>query len=195
MQKKNVEYHLPDQSDQGKSRELTRRDGMEGFIAITRRNTGGFIGTRLKYIKGEWIAGTGDNEVVLPVGTKLCVDMNTLHMGFVKWEDCIPVDAVIVRVADGGRQPELRDMPDRDKSQWPVGKDGRVKDPWSPDQRVYMVAIDPPHEEFTFVSSSWGGRFACQDLCADYVTGSDEHPGEMLIVALGTYKRPGLADV
>jgi hypothetical protein len=162
---------------------------LDGFALAARGDSMGIVDTKLRYCKAELIAGRGDDEEILPFGTQFVVDMDTLYIGFVQWDDGAVVDAHVVRVADGEKIPQRRDLGNNDRSLWPVGPNGSVKDPISPDARVYMVAIDPPHEGYTFVSSSWGGRQAMQKLCKAYVDGRDEHPGEMPIVAAGTFKR------
>ena len=171
---------------------LTKYDPgqLDGFELVARGVRMGITGTRVKYIKGEYFADVGNTEgEEVPIGTKFLFDMDTLHMGFVFWEDGVPVDAVVVRVADNVPVPQRRTLGDTDKSEWPEGSDGRIKDPWSPDARVRMFALDHPHGEFTFVSSSWGGKFAIEKLCRKYVAERGEHPGELPVVELNTYKR------
>ena len=121
--------------------------------------------------------------------TRFVFDMQSLCMGFVYWDGGEPVDRVVVRVADMLPIPRRRDLGDLDKTQWPEGPDGRIKDPWSPDARARMVAVDKPHGEFTITSSSWGGKYAIEKLCRDYLAGLGEHPGEMPVIELGAYKR------
>jgi hypothetical protein len=85
-------------------------------------------------------------------------------------------------------------MGDLDKTLWPVDDDrGGRKDPWSPDARaeLYTIEVDgfSAGELFTFYSSAWGGKIAFQDLFHAYDRACDDHPGEMPIVKIGTYKR------
>jgi hypothetical protein len=67
------------------------------------------------------------------------------------------------------RQPGKR-LPDRDElsdpeccGTWETGPDGKPRDPWQNTRFVYFV--DPTSAEaFTFVTASWGGRQAVNDL-------------------------------
>jgi hypothetical protein len=186
--------NFDDSNDLKNTTALTPRSDRP-FAMVARGDSLGIVGTGMKHVKGEFLAGRSGEETLVPLGSEFAVDMSTAFMGFIKWQDGIVVDAHVLRIADGLPLPSRRDMGDNDKNLWPVADDGRKKDPWSPDSRALMIAVDEigdafcRGEEFTFYSSAWGGRIAFQKLCYEYDRDCDDHAGEMPVVSIGTYKR------
>src|SRR5262245_40051497 len=114
-------------------REVTRPNaGMADYFkkygeAATQRN---IVGDLLKFNKfGEWVHGQYDDA--LPRGTRLAVHMQTLTIGWQKWQANRPADAVMGLVCDGFEPPRRNTLGDMDKAQWEKdGDDGKAKDPW-----------------------------------------------------------------
>jgi hypothetical protein len=166
----------------------------DGFSIVAQGNARGIAPNtvRLRHVKGDWPVGIGDTERILPDGSKILVDPYTLFMGFVEWEGGQPVDSIVVRVADlesFKQLPQVRDLPNRDKSQWPLGPDGQPKDPWSPDVRFLATGLDKPYEGYTVTGSSWGMWNAAIKLCEEFDRDRDNHPGQLPIVQLGSFKK------
>jgi hypothetical protein len=115
-------------------------------------------GTLLKFNDWRWTKGKESTEV--EEGTPL-VALGAAA-AWAKWRDGKPIEYLM-------RQPGKK-LPDRDElsdpescGTWEIGPDGKPKDPWQNTRFVYFV--DPTSAEaFTFVTASWGGRQAVNDL-------------------------------
>src|SRR5207248_5639511 len=68
----------------------------------------------------------GKENVPLVVGTELIA--LAIAAAWVRWDGGKPVENRLRQ--PGTRMPERDELPDNDKSKWPVGLDGQVKDPW-----------------------------------------------------------------
>src|SRR5205814_1520201 len=73
------------------------RNAFERYAEAVSRTT--IVGHLLKFHKGEYVAGQGEEEI--PEGTKLVAIMDEWMIGWVKWEGGKPVDMEMGRVADG----------------------------------------------------------------------------------------------
>jgi hypothetical protein len=140
------------------------------------------IGKLLKHSKGEYLAGE-DNEVI-PIGTKMVVAMDLLTIGHVRWSGGKPIEHRMVMVADGVQPPRRSELGDNDPEQWEE-KDasGAPRDPWQLTQ--YLPAVDESGELFTFSTSSRGGIGAIATLARAYARGRAAHPDAFPVVELG----------
>jgi hypothetical protein len=135
-------------------------------------------GTLLKFSDWRWTKGKEGIEV--EEGTVL-VALATAA-GWVRWRNGKPVEYLM-------RQPGQK-LPDRDElsdpegcGTWEIGPDGKPKDPWQNTRFVYLV--DPVSAEaFTFVTASWGGRQAVNDLAEQIQRMRYRRPGASPLVEL-----------
>jgi hypothetical protein len=134
-------------------------------------------GTLLKFSDWRWTKGKEGTEV--PEGTQL-VALGTAA-AWVKWRDGKPVEYLIRQ--PGKKLPERDELGDLDKTKWELGPDGQPKDPWQNTRFVYLV--DPVSAEaYTFVTPSWGGRQAVNDLAEQIQRVRYGNPGASPIVEL-----------
>ena len=135
-------------------------------------------GTLLKFSDWRWTKGKEGTEV--KEGTTL-VALGTAA-AWVKWVGGKPVEYLM-------RQPGQK-LPDRDElsdpescGTWETGPDGKPRDPWQNTRFVYFV--DPTSAEaFTFVTASWGGRQAVNDLAEQIQRMRYARPGASPLVEL-----------
>jgi hypothetical protein len=111
----------------------------------------GILGEHLKCAKGKWLLNDTEVEVG-EGGAKICVIMDSSVVGEVLWSDGKIADRRVGRIADGFVPPR------------------NVEDGWNPYIAFQAVRADDEHlgELVTFTSSSWGGRFAFQNLVNPY---------------------------
>lgn len=162
--------------------ELTPIRGGDNFSLAAEASTGSAItGERLRFSKGLYLIGRGDSAQ-LSAGTKLRV--LDVAAGWVKFFDGKVVDQRM-----GYPLCERGDLDDNDPEDWPSGYDGSPSDPWSNQRYLYLV--DPVSgAEFTFITSSWGGRAAVEALARQVHIKRGAAPGAVALVQLDTaYKK------
>jgi hypothetical protein len=149
-----------------------------GNAATTRSITG----TLLKFSKGDYLAG--QDGVDVPVGTRFVAQMESLTVGWVRWENNAPTEQRMGSVADA-YQPERRgDLGDMDKATWETDDDGKPRDPWQFSNYLILRRVD--HDEiFTFVTSSKGGLSAIGELCKGYGKTMRQKPDQSPVIELG----------
>ena len=140
----------------------------------------------LKFVKGKF--KVQDNEV--PLGTQYIAHANQLTFCWIKFRDKKVVDRKFGKAIDRWRPPERDELDDGDQSQWETGLDGKPKDPWV-FQRLLPFEHLESGEVVIFVTSSTGGKIACDELVREYArrvkrTGSRALP----IVALRSKDMP-----
>jgi hypothetical protein len=140
-------------------------------------------GTLLKFSDWRWIAGREGR--VLEHGTRL-VAMST-EAGWVRWENGKPAE---YRMRQSGRRlPERDELGYTDQSEWEQNFRGEATDPWQNTRFVYLV--DPQTaEDFTFSTSSWGGRGAVADLAGQIARMRSAHPGALPVIELQAVEMP-----
>jgi hypothetical protein len=134
-------------------------------------------GTLLKYSDGKWTKGKEGVEV--EEGISLVALATAAAQ--VKWHDGKPVEYIMRQ--PGKKLPERDELGDLDKTKWQLGPDDQPKDPWQNTRFVYL--IDPVSAEaYTFVTASWGGRQAVNDLAEQIQRVRYANPGASPIVEL-----------
>ena len=134
-------------------------------------------GTLLKCSDWKW--AKGKEGIELEEGISL-VALATAA-GWVKWYEGKPVEYVMRE--PGKRLPDRDELGDLDQTKWELGSDGQPKDPWQNTRFVYFV--DPVSAEaYTFVTPSWGGRQAVNDLAEQIQRVRYGNPGASPIVEL-----------
>jgi hypothetical protein len=155
----------------------------DGWVDAAREGGARSIrGTLIKFADWRWTDSTG---AVIPDGTTLIALAVTA--AWIRWEDSKPVQHIF-------RQPG-EDLPARsalgflDQSQWEPGLSGDPKDPWA-DTR-YALLVDPKSvAEFTFTTSTIGGRQAVADLAGAVARMRTVRPGAAPLVALSGLEMP-----
>jgi hypothetical protein len=134
-------------------------------------------GTLLKFSDWRWLKGKEGTEV--EKGTTL-VALGTAA-AWVKWASGKPVEYRMRQ--EGRRLSDREELGDLDETQWELGPDGGLKDPWQNTRFVYLV--DPvTAEAYTFSTSSWGGRQAVADLGEQKQRVRYGQPGAVPVVEL-----------
>jgi len=113
-------------------------------------------GQLVKFADWRWTVGK-EKEVIAPGRRFLALATIALWQ---RWEDGKAVENIIRE--PGRRLPERDELSHQDESEWPLFGDD-PQDPWQSTRLVYLV--DPKtQEDFTFSTSSYGGRNAVATL-------------------------------
>lgn len=149
------------------------------FLAWGQANT--FVeGQFLSFKNGEWLYGM--NQEVLPLGTKLAVNMLGMRIGWRRWENRQVVDDRTTLLTD--RVPPLPRTALGDNDQYVWEKlEGRPRDPWAMTMIVEM--IDGAGEKYIYSTSSFGGRKCLNELCVSFGKERRLRPAQVPIVELG----------
>ena len=142
-------------------------------------------GDMLKFVKGDWLRGEGDTAV--PSDAMFIANMEEVWTGWVRWFDGNPAEHRISRLID--RAPKLlrEDLGYLDKATWESNPDGTLRDPWAQTDRVVMKD-DVSGELVTFVTGSYGGRWALARLLRTYARDHARQEGRFPVVTLGVDK-------
>jgi hypothetical protein len=134
-------------------------------------------GTLLKFGDWRWTKGKEGTEV--EEGTTLVAVSTAAAWG--KWHGGKPVQYLMRQ--PGKRLPDRDELGELDKTKWELGPDGQPKDLWQNTRFVYLV--DPVSAEaYTFVTASWGGRQAVNDLAEQIQRVRFGRPGASPLVEL-----------
>jgi hypothetical protein len=138
----------------------------------------------IKFAQGDFNRGKEQEEI--PLGTEMVVVMSTLRSGYIKWEDNRPVreDSIMGYVKDGFAPPRSHELPERDKSQWEEGNDGKPRDPYQFTNEVVFIDLKTG-EPGLFSTSSKGGVSALGELAKAYGGHMRAHPEQFPVIALG----------
>jgi hypothetical protein len=151
-------------------------------------STRSFNGDLLKFSKGDYSAGQDNREI--PTGTRVIADMDSLKVGWMKWEDSRPVDdSHMGLVVERFKPPRRAELGDNDKSLWEVDDDDKPRDPWQFTNNLELASEDGG-EQYTFSTSSKGGISAIGELCKAFGEEMHLHPDEWPIIELdvGSYQ-------
>jgi hypothetical protein len=148
--------------------------------------TRSFTGDLLKFSKGDFTAGQNNREI--KVGTRLIANMDTLSVGWMKWEDSRPVEQRMGLVVDRFKPARRAELGDNDRGLWEVDETGRSKDCWQFTNSLELASEDGG-EQYTFSTSSKGGISAIGELCKAFGEEMHRHADEWPIVELdvGSY--------
>ena len=152
----------------------------DGFSDDAKENVNRAIrGTLLKCSKGRWTMGPNNDPV--PPGLRLVVMES--KAAWVKWWGGLPIEHIWR--APGQPLPEREDLPDGDPSLWETDADGEPKDPWQLTKYLFLVNPETA-EQFTFSTTSWGGRSEINDLSEKIALMRVARPKAYPIVELAT---------
>lgn len=155
--------------------EITTTRATDNFALAASSAQGSQItGERLRFSKGQYLIGRGDfNE--LPEGTELQVI--DVAAAWVKFENDKVVDQRV-----GFPMCARDELGDTDERLWPM-KYGQPSDPWSNQRYLYLIDAESG-AEYTFVTSSWGGRAAVETLVRQVYIKRAQMPGAVATVRL-----------
>jgi hypothetical protein len=136
-------------------------------------------GSLLTYANKQYFAGTGKFREEIPIGT--CLIALTARAGWKRWQDGKVVDFI---PEVGGHYPRRHDLDCRDERDWPCGPGGKPSDPWQDSREVVLINQDD-YTEYTFCTSSGGGRSAVDALASSVRSARLLRPGQLPIVELG----------
>jgi hypothetical protein len=134
----------------------------------------GMDGTPIKFSKGKWLAGRGNDEYSAD-GKMLVADLENLMIGWRQWRDKRIVDQVVGMVADHFKPPQRNDLGDLDESQWERDTSGNPVDPWQ--LGFFMRLVDEEGDEaFAWSATSNGARRAVGKLVDAFAKRRRKHP-------------------
>ena len=135
----------------------------------------------LKYVKGVFVFGIDEDEVEL--GTELVPNMEEAKIGWLKWKDGEVVEEKMFPWATG--HPYREDLGDLDSDMWEVDDNGKAIDPFA---ETATLPLKNPRtgEEFTFSTSSTGGRQAVAKLVYAWRHGVTQGKTGLPIITLGS---------
>jgi hypothetical protein len=139
-------------------------------------------GKLLKFTRGDFLAG--QNNELVPLGTKMIANMEEATVGWQRWENNRPTTQHMGRIADHYKPPARRDLGDLDEGLWERDDEGKPRNPWQYTSQVPMCQLEDG-EQYLFTTSSDGGNKAIGALCADYAKRRGNHPNHHPIITLG----------
>jgi hypothetical protein len=155
-------------------------DGWNSPIDYTGAWRGAQIrGTLLTFSDKQFLTGTGKFKEEIPIGTRLTV--LAIYAGWKRWQDGRVVE-FITGIED--RYPQRRELGYTDESKWACGPGGKPSDPWQDSRQVTLISRDD-YSEYTFCTSSGGGRAAVDALRNSVMSARLFQPGQLPIVELG----------
>jgi hypothetical protein len=140
------------------------------------------VGKLLKFSKGDYVAGTSDEDVA--VGTRFAAVMDSLHVGWIRWQNNRPTEQRMGPISENFQPPRRTELGDLDESQWETDDDGHPRDPWQFSNYLVLVAVDDD-ELFTFTTASRGGLNAIGELCKTFGKTMRQQPDKYPVIELG----------
>jgi hypothetical protein len=147
------------------------------------------VGDLLKFSKGDWLTGKDNRE--LADGTKLVAVMDTLAVGWQRWENQRPVEHRMGLLVDGFVPPPREELGDTDEGLWDRDDNNEARDPWQ--LTNYIQLVDPENKDavYTFTTSSKGGLSAIAKLCREYGRAREKEGREeqlpLVVLSTGSY--------
>src|SRR5262249_19127093 len=99
---------------------------------------------------------------------KLVAVMDSLVVGWQRWQEQRPVAYRMGLLVEGFVPPPRAELGDTDEALWEVGDDGQARDPWQLTNYLQLVEPDNKDALYTFTTSSKGGLGAIAKLCREY---------------------------
>ena len=123
-------------------------DDYNPYAAYGEQATGGARNI-IKFRKGRFFYGQDDIEI--PLGTRMIANMAEAKVGWVRWWDGRPTDEVMVLIGDGVAPPRRGELGDDDRARWETDDRGDPRDPCSSPitcrskvRRPAMASCSPP---------------------------------------------------
>lgn len=155
--------------------------GGDGF-GVREKPTGLIRGTSFRFVDGKYFY-TGSREELSNGAQLVATGMITA------WQKWVNQELTDIRITpDGGYHPSRETLPDDDPALWPI-RDGKPSDPWADARYVYFV--NPlTAAEFTFCTSTWGGRTAVSQLRTQTQSVRRVHPQAVPLVGFASASMP-----
>jgi hypothetical protein len=161
---------------------MTRDQEAKAFAAAAQEESGGGMGTLLKFDKGEYFIG---NDPVT-LGTEFVAHISQWARGWVKFVDSKPAEQRIGLVREGFKVAEREELGDLDETKWEKDATGKPRSPWS-EQSYLPLENVATSEVLVFVSGSAGGRKAIARLGKTYAI--NRHCGQPIIkLSVSSYR-------
>jgi len=135
-------------------------------------------GALISFADKQWFTGSGKYKEELPTGTRLVVV--GVRRGWKHWRDG---EVIEFRQEVDGHYPRRDELGDNDEATWECGLTDSPTDPWQDSREAVMVNPDD-YTEYTYCTSSGGGRRACDQLAGSMRHASRFRPGKHPIVEL-----------
>jgi hypothetical protein len=135
----------------------------------------GMNGEPLKFSKGKWFGGRGNDEYAVD-GRLLVADLENLMVGWRRWFDKRITDQVVGVVAEGFKPPQRNDLADLDDQKWERDAAGKPVDPWQFGFYLRLVDESDDAKSFAWSATSSGGRKAVGQLVTEFVRRRKKHP-------------------
>jgi hypothetical protein len=136
-------------------------------------------GTLLTFSDKQYYAGTGKYREEVQLGTRMIV--LAIRAGWKRWDGGKVVEFVTQL---GGHYPQRHELNYNDEREWACGPGGGPSDPWQ-DSREVVLVREADYAEFTFCTSSGGGRSAVDALRDSMRSARLLRPGQSPIIELG----------
>lgn len=150
----------------------------DGWSAVPSTGSSSIRGKLLKFTNGEFLIGEE------AVNGRELVAVGALT-AWVRWAGGRPSE--MRETLPGQPHPRREELGELDAAAWEKGLDGNPSDPWRDSRNLFLV--DPATgAEFTFATSSWGGRSAIEDLARQIGNVRAAHPKAAPIVKLAVEK-------
>jgi hypothetical protein len=134
-------------------------------------------GALLRFSDWNWMKG--GEAVPIEKGTRL-VATGTAS-AWVRWEKGKPIE---YRLKPTGKPlPDRETLGSTDEAQWEEGPDKKPRDPWQASKFLYLTDSNTG-EQYTFSTSSFGGREAVVNLADAITRVRSAHPNAMPVVSL-----------
>lgn len=172
-------------------------DSANPFEEVGRQATRVIIGQLLKFSKGDYLYG--QDNVEMPLGSRLIANMDQCLHGWVRWEENKPAEHIMGLIAEAYRPPKRDTLGWHDEEEWETDDRGNPRDPWQ--QTYYLLCRELqkdgkplPGDEglFTFTTGSVGGKDAIIALCGVYGKWMRMKPNDYPIITLSKeqYRHP-----
>jgi hypothetical protein len=135
-------------------------------------------GTLSTFVDKQFLAGTGKFRTEMLASTRYIVI--DVWAGHKRWKDGRVVECVAA--IDG--HPQRHELGYTDQRAWAPGFGGRPSDPWQ-DSREIVLMREVDLAEFTFCTSTGGGRAAVDALRRSMQNANLLRPGQMPVIELG----------
>ena len=146
-------------------------------------------GKLMRFSKGDYSAGQEAEEI--PLGKRFIARMDMFKLGYVYWQNNLPVEEWMGLLAEGFVPPKRSELGNLDKALWERDSKGQPRDPCQYTNHLILDEAESS-ELYTFATNSRGGTSAMGELCKTYGKHIREHPDEDPVIELdvGSYQHP-----
>jgi hypothetical protein len=120
------------------------------FQKAVARNAGqaSFFGKMMRFRKGDWVRGQDKEQV--PDRSRWIAIMSEARHGWITWTTVTTEDGdtkrvpvhVIGKISEGYEPPPRESLGDMDKTQWRIGLNGKLEDPWKKVAYLPLLSLD-----------------------------------------------------